>query len=203
MVAPELWHRLGQLDPAEVAARSLARASAEGGYELPMLGSLVRVDVRSQEVTSAWPEVLRPDDFLQVSAVQYLVCARPVPLAGELVSVAGLPQGEAFFRGPHTLPGDALGGLFGADGGRFLRVMARLGGEPADLADAGVRMSLYPRLPVHLGLWLADEEFPARVTFLFDRTAGEHLPLDALWSAVMVLVAAVRRVATQPDTPDT
>jgi len=200
MIAPELWRRLRERDPAEVAARSLAAVSSEGRYELPMLGSRVWVDPQTQEVTTAWPEVLRPDYFLQVSAVQYLLCARAVPLAGELVPVAQLPYGEVFFRGPHALPSEPLGALFGSDGDRFRRVMARLGGEPADLADVGVRVEVFPRLPVHLGLWLADEEFPARVTFLFDRTAGEHLPVDALWSAVMVMADAVRRAAAQPET---
>ncbi len=197
MIAPELWQRLRQLDPETVAARSLAELSDDGHYQLPVLGSQVVVDARAEEVTSAWPEVIRPDYFLWVSAVQYLISARAIPLADELVSVAQLPYGEVFFRGPHALPGDALGALFGADGGRFREVMGLLGAEPADLGDVGVRVRVLPRLPVWLGFWLADEEFPARVTFLFDRTAGEHLPVDALWSAVMVLAGAVRNLVAQ------
>ncbi len=197
MIAPELWQRLRQLDPQAVAARSLAELSDDGRYQLPVLGSQVVVDARAEEVTSAWPEVIRPDYFLWVSAVQYLILARAIPLADELVSAAQLPYGEVFFRGPHALPGDALGALFGADGGRFREVMGLLGAEPVDLGDVGVRVSALPRLPIWVGFWSADEEFPARVTFLFDRTAGEHLPVDALWSAVMVLAGAVRNLVAQ------
>jgi hypothetical protein len=36
-------------------------------------------------------------------------------------------------------------------------------------------------------LWERDEEFPARASFLFDATAGEHLMVDAILalSAIM------------------
>jgi len=199
MIAPELWQRLRELDPEAVAARSLATVGLDGRYQLPVLGSHVVVNSKAEEVTSAWPEVIRLDYFLAVSAVQYLISVQEVPFAEELVPAAQLPYGEVFFRGPHALPGDALGALFGADGEKFREVMGRLGGEPAELGDVGARVNIYPRLPLWLGLWLADEEFPARMTFLFDRTAGEHLPVDALWSAVMVLAGAVRQLATRSD----
>ncbi len=31
-------------------------------------------------------------------------------------------------------------------------------------------------------LWLADEEFSARMIFLFDRSANQHFNLDGLWA---------------------
>ena len=37
-------------------------------------------------------------------------------------------------------------------------------------------------------IWAGDEEFAARASILFDRTAGEQLPLDALWTAVNLAV---------------
>jgi len=197
MIAPELWQRLRALDPEAVTRRALVEQEPEGRYELPVLGSQVWVDAAAEEVTPAWPEVVAPDYFLAVSAVQYLISAQEVELADELVSAAQLPYGEVFFRGPHALPGDQLGELFAADGPRFRELLGRLGGQPAELGDVGVRVAIYPRLPLWLGLWLADEEFPARMTFLFDRTAGQHLPVDALWSAVMVLAGALRRLTAQ------
>jgi hypothetical protein len=158
------------------------------------------VDPRTEEVASAWPEVILPDSLLAVSAVGYLLSARELPLARELVSPEQLPGGEIFFRGPHELPGDALAALFGTDSERFREVASRLGGRPAPLGDVGMEVSIYPRLPLSLGFWRADDEFPARVTFLFDRSAGAHLALDALGAAVMVLVGAVRRLAAKGST---
>jgi hypothetical protein len=180
-----------------VTARSLARIDPDGRYELPVLGSRVWVGPRTEAVTSAWPEVIRADSLLAVSAVGYLLSARDVPLAGELVSPAQLPEGEIFFRGPHELPGDALAALFGTDGDRFREVLTKLGGRPAPLADVGMEVSIFPRLPLWLGFWRADDEFPARMTFLLDRSAGAHLAVDALWAAILVAVGAVRRLASK------
>jgi hypothetical protein len=180
-----------------VTARSLAQVDPDGRYELPVLGSRVWLDPQAEAVTSAWPEVIRADFSLAVSAVGYLLTARDVPLAGELVSPAQVPEGEIFFRGPHALPGDALAALFGTDSNRFRDVLTRLGGRPAPLADVGMEVSIFPRLPLWLGFWRADDEFPARMTFLLDRSAGAHLALDALWAAIMVALGAVRRLAAK------
>ena len=195
VIAPELWQRLRAFDTDDVVTRSLASITEDGCYRLPMLGSHVVVDAAAEAVSPAWPDVIRPDYFLWVSVVQYLLSVRDIPLAGELVPVTKLPYGEVFFRGPHALPGDALGAIFGSDGDWFREVMFRLGAENADLGEVGARVSVFPRLPIWLGFWAADDEFPARVTFLFDYSAGDHLPVDALWSAVMVLAGAVRRLA--------
>ena len=213
MIDAELWRRLRECDPDTVTTRALVTLTDEGRYEVPVLGSRVWVEAEAQEVTSAWAEVIPVDYFLSISVVQYLISAREGELAGDWVSAQQLPYGEVFFRGPHALPGDALGALFGSDGergstgsprpepvaGRFRRVLGRLGGEPVTLGDVGAQVSVFPKLPIRLGLWLADEEFPARMTFLFDETAGRHLPVDALWSAVMVLAGAIRRLASSPQ----
>ena len=37
-----------------------------------------------------------------------------------------------------------------------------------------------PRVPMLAQLWERDEEFPARASFLFDTTAGDHLVVDAI-----------------------
>jgi len=200
MIAPELWDRLRELEPEAVAARARVSVDSNGVYEVPVLGSLVHVDPRAEEITPREPEIINLDFFLAVSVAQYLLSAREREPAGELVAPAQLPYGEVFFRGPHQLPGDALGACFAADGEKFRQVLERLGGRPAALADVGMEVHIFPRLPLWLGLWLADEEFPARVTFLFDRAAGDHMPLDALWSAVMMLVGAVRRLAAASKT---
>jgi hypothetical protein len=57
-----------------------------------------------------------------------------------------------------------------------------------DGGDRAYEFPFFPRLPVRLLLWLADAEFPARVVFLFDRTADQHLQLDGLWALGKALV---------------
>ena len=47
---------------------------------------------------------------------------------------------------------------------------------------------ILPKIPVMLVTWGSDEEFEASASILFDETACEHLPLDALWAAVNLTV---------------
>ena len=50
------------------------------------------------------------------------------------------------------------------------------------------RIQALPRVPVACVLWVEDEEFPARVSFLFDPSIESHLQLD-------VVLALVRCIA--------
>ena len=45
----------------------------------------------------------------------------------------------------------------------------------------------FPRVPVHVLLWLTDEVFPAQISFLFDATIEHHLPLDVIFGLVSEL----------------
>ena len=57
-----------------------------------------------------------------------------------------------------------------------------------EYGDLGLEFQALPRVPVACVLWVEDEEFPARVSFLFDPSIESHLQLD-------VVLALVRCVA--------
>ena len=44
-----------------------------------------------------------------------------------------------------------------------------------------------PRVPVVMVLWERDEEYPARLSVLFDASIAQHLPLDAIYALVTVI----------------
>lgn len=46
--------------------------------------------------------------------------------------------------------------------------------------DAAVEVRALPRLPITFIFWQEDEEFPASISMLFDRTADRQLPLDVI-----------------------
>ena len=46
-------------------------------------------------------------------------------------------------------------------------------------------------------IWRADEEFPARASILFDQTAADQLPLDALWMAANLAVKVMINAAAK------
>jgi hypothetical protein len=51
-----------------------------------------------------------------------------------------------------------------------------------------MRLFPFPRVPVTLILWGADEEFSARAGMFFDVTCEQHLPMDVIWSTAMTSV---------------
>ena len=92
------------------------------------------------------------------------------------------------------LPSPETVAAFGADRQAFCRSAEALRGVPLVMGDAAYELPALPRLPVTVALWLADDEFAARVQFLVDKAADRQLPLDALW--VLCRIVAKRLVAS-------
>ena len=184
MVHEAHWQRLASLAPGDVCRRSGARyAAASGSYFLPLLDRHVEVDPATRTVR--WcDECRRPDRGpgynVSLVAVVYLIEAKEIHPAGEWVTAESLRAGAFFFRGPHAVPTAEVAGRFGHDPDAFRRAGNRLGGKPVEWGDACIQVQVLPRIAVRLVLWLGDEEFPARVTMLFDRLVDDHLPLDVL-----------------------
>jgi hypothetical protein len=180
-----LWERLEAADPAEVAARAAVRWDPdERAYHVPLADLGLRVVLPGRQVAG-------PDGFPgwepMLAAIQYLLSGQDEPPAGEWVSPLSLPYGDLFFRGPHDLPSAAIEGACGADRDAFCLAAQALGGQPLEMGDAAFAFQVLPRIPIAVVLWLADDEFPARAQFLFDRAADRQLPLDSLWLLTKVL----------------
>jgi hypothetical protein len=118
----------------------------------------------------------------------YLSRAQDIPSAGMWVSERDLPGGNLFFRGPHALPAGPVLRRFGSDAEGFRRRCRELGGRPLDFGDAAFAFQALPRVPLACVLYVQDEEFPARLTFLLDSTASFQLPLDVILALVQSLV---------------
>ena len=59
------------------------------------------------------------------------------------------------------------------------------------MADAAYKLQPYPRVSLYFLLWEGDEEFPAQVTVLFDRSIENVLAADAIWALVNRVVTAL------------
>ena len=108
-------------------------------------------------------------------------------LGAELASVSkSCPIGS---RVPATLKasGQALDALVAAD----KACHEKTGDEPCEFGDASVLVRVLPRVPVTMVVWGRDEEFEARASILFDGTAADQLPLDALLAAVNLAAQAL------------
>ncbi len=187
-----LWDDLSSRDPAEAALATGAEYRG-GVFELPLLGRRYQVDPAARSVT----ETQRPQHRVGYQAglvlVTTLAGALPVPPTGEMVTPQELPGGSMFFTGPHAVPTAPLAEAFGSDPAALPAAAATLGGEPAEGADAAVRLPALPMLPMWALVWGGDDEFEASAVIGVDSRAHHHLALDGVWALCNLLAARLTR----------
>ena len=185
------WEKILSLEQDDVCRRAIATCDAAGGsFHLACFAADITVTPSARKISSRslTGQFLLHDlkFYSRIAVLYYLIGAKDIPLAGELVKPASLDGGLIFESGTHVLPTGNLAARFGSDSSAFVRRGLELGGERYDHADAAVRLHPFPRMPVYLFLWHEDEEFPARADILFDASCKQHLPTDILWSTAVI-----------------
>ncbi len=184
MISEDLWKKLSGLDIIDIERRSLSEYNpVTQSYRLRILNKNYDISPanRSVKLVGSVPGQ-SPDFYLQLAAVNYLIGAKDLPLTGKWTAGTQFPSGPLFFRGPHKMPTHELEKAFGRNQDGFASLSLSFGGKKVDGGDCAFEFFFFPRLPVRLILWVADEEFPARMVFLFDRSANQHFKLDGLWA---------------------
>jgi hypothetical protein len=185
-VNAEFWRELAQLPPAEVTRRTGA-AFTEGIYRLPFLNRVLYVDPARRTIQV---EGVPRDLSFRVCLTALLYLCRVDPAAlGPLVSPLELTGGVTFFpeRGPHAVPNAPLEERFGQDLNGFRLAGASLGAQPRPAGDAAQAFPVYPGLIVEVILWLADDEFPAQVSFRVPVALERLWHLDAVLALMQLL----------------
>jgi hypothetical protein len=185
-VNAEFWEELAQLPPEDVARRTGA-AFGEGIFRLPFLNRVLHVDpVRRTIQVEGEPR----DLSFRICLTALLFLGRVDPAAlGPLMSPLELTGGATFFpeRGPHAVPNAPLEERFGQDLPGFLRAGELRGGEPLAAGDAALAFQNFPGLTLEVILWLADEEFPAQVSFRVPGSLEKIWHLDAVLALMQLL----------------
>lgn len=190
------WEALLAATPEDVCRRAQAvHDPAAGAFRVPSFGMELTVVPRERAVLGADPgsAVLLRDlrDLFVPALLVYLTTARDLPPTGRLVSPGSIRGGHLFSSGTHVLPLDRVARKFGRDREGFLERGGALGGEPAPLGDAAVRLLPLPRVPAHVVLWLEDDEFPARADLLLDSSCELQAAADVLWALATATVLLV------------
>ena len=186
-----LWEQLEKLDYAETTQRAKCEYLSDKEYYIvKLINTEYVVDLPDRKVYSC-PEgsEQKPATFLEeLCILSYLINAKEIPLADKLVKGETLPGGQFFFRGVHKLPTEKLEKAFGERPQVLLEVSEQFNAEKCEFGDASISLFILPRLPLTIVIWRGDEEFEARASILFDRTAGSQMPLDALLASVNLVV---------------
>ncbi|MFO7784783.1 MAG: DUF3786 domain-containing protein [Thermodesulfobacteriota bacterium] len=181
-VPSEYWDALLERDPAVVCRNAGARPKSPAGFLLPFLKEFVLVDTTERRILGQDPSGWKPlsDPLLELLCLVYLLNASPAAVQGRVVGVREL-RGARFFSGPHDLDVQPLLSRFGRDPAGFRQASERMQGDPVDLAEVAYRFQVFPKIPLYYLLWEGDDEFPPRLTVLFDRSIDEHLAPDGVW----------------------
>lgn len=130
--------------------------------------------------------------FAQILILHYLANTTETQEQGTLISYKELPGGTIYIQ-PFTHRAiQPLVKCFGAKPENLREVATRLGGEAKRLGDVSVTLKVFPRIPVTLVLWGADDEFPASGNILFDASAPSILPTEDYAVLASFVVATLK-----------
>lgn len=116
--------------------------------------------------------------FARILILHYLSNQAQALENGQFISYKELPGGGIYIQPFTNRAIRPMVQFFGEQPERLIDVAKRIGGLPVKLGDAAVTIKVFPKVPVTLVLWGADEEFPASGNILFDRSASEVLPTE-------------------------
>jgi hypothetical protein len=180
------WQDLAGRSLEELANFTLARPLPDGGLQFRFLHQEICVDIPHQRLLRAKNGQNGPleDPLLELVILVYLNKVNAIfPLDRDIVGLQDLKESH-FFVGPHELRTAKVIDRYGRDPEGFRRAVAALDGRLVDMADAAGRLLPFPRIPMYFLMWFADEEFPADLKVLFDRSIEQVLPADAIWALI-------------------
>lgn len=176
-------HQLVQSDPvrlAHLAGVPFARKEGNSGFfSVCFLGTPYEVSWPEGSANDA-ADQSGPDVMTHLILLHYLLTADATPMADQWVAFRSLRGGmgyEAAFRRRADL---RLAQRFGSDREAFELAAQALGGERLTFGDASFGFRALPSLWLAVVLHLADDEFPADASVLFDGSANHYLATEDL-----------------------
>ncbi|MEW6530951.1 MAG: DUF3786 domain-containing protein [Thermodesulfobacteriota bacterium] len=187
------WDDLAARSRDEILGREGVKEATPGsGYEVAFLDALYRVDPIAQQIVEISPKPDRPlTEEFQILIIRYLVAPNGGPVDHVDASEKDFPGGVTFFQGPHALHVRPIVRRYGQDPDAFVARGRQLGGLPVAYGDKAMRFEPFPQIPVTYVLWKADDEFPASVSVLFDKSIARWFELDMIFTLVWVLTERI------------
>jgi hypothetical protein len=189
-----LWDKLVELEAEEVALNAQCLYDREAGhYLVTFLDREYAVELEERVISSQEEDGSKIDaGFLEkLCILAYLINVSNIPLANKQASADRLPGGQFFFRGNHALPTNKIAENFGTNPSLLTEAGLKLGGKRLEFADSSIILNILPKVPIYIVLWGSDDEFNAKASILFDSTAADQIPLDALLTAANLAVNAL------------
>lgn len=185
--------KLRQQDPLFAAAHTGTGYDRDKGrFFFSSMGREVYVTYPGGEVRWAQNGGTLPLDWSLIT-LNYLSRGDGRPLTGHLISYRELEGGHVFFPNLKAKTIDRLAAEMSRKTPQEIAtIFSRFKGTPVQGCDLGATFYLFPRFPVTVKLWLADEEFPMSANILFDKAAGGYLHTEDIAAAASIVAACLR-----------
>jgi len=189
---------LNRLAPRFVAARAGVTyrqlTDETGEFDVPFWGQSFIVAFPYGTMTIGGSEE-SPPIAEQILTLHYLITADGAPMANHWVAFRELPGGMGYAPAFEGRANNRLKRAFGRDAEGFHRAARALGGELLSFGDVSYMFRIFPKLWLAVVLHLADEEFGASASVLFDGAASHYLPTEDI--AVIGGMLAGRLIKTE------
>jgi len=173
--------KVGALDFAHVAALFGAALVGPDTLELDFLNERYRVT--KERITDGNGK--EPLPFLSILIYNHLCAPSPPPVAGEWITFSSVPASHAKDKAWAGHVEKVIADRFSGNTAGLRAACERLGGRPAEVKgshDASYEFRFFPRYPALLLFYDAvpDEDFPAQVKLLLDRTVDKYLDIESI-----------------------
>lgn len=160
-----------------------------GRISLSLFNSRYVIDFPDLLITSSDKKVISL--VTKIILLHYLIKADGSPLFHRLIPYKEIPGGMLYAGMFARRAVEPLIPIFGQSPEAFLDAGFRMGGRKAEYGDVSFVLSALPRIPMTYIFWKGDEEFPATIQLLFDKSVDGYLPLEDI---VVVGEMAKRRL---------
>ena len=190
-VPAEFWDNLQGKDRYLLCNFTLFNPHPSGGLVFHSLQEEVLVDVAGRCLKrmheGEWAAT--DDPLLELLTLLYLNSVGALyPLGKDIVGPQDLKEAH-YFKGRHRLKTEPLLERYGKDLDGFRRAAEYLEGKPVAMGDAAYMLLPFPRVALYYLLWEGDEEFPPKLSVLFDRSIENCFAASAIWSLVDLVSA--------------
>jgi hypothetical protein len=184
-----LWKVIAEKDVGQLANFTMADIEPVSGFlSFPFFNQHLLVDTASQclriKEEQQWKRF--PIRLLELVVLDYFAQVTSLhPMRNDLISVDDLLDAH-YFTGRSQLRKSTFLSRFGEDPNGFTNAGKHLGGQIEKMGDRAFRLLPLPRIPVYYLLWFGNDEFPPRLSILFDRSIEKALSPPAIWCLVTV-----------------
>lgn len=179
-----LWERLLKLTPNDVCKRTLAIYNPTGIYIIDFMNDKIIIDVNQRKLLNEENKEEIQNFEMKLLILSYLIYVNNGNLTGKWVSEKDLKIGSLFFKGVHALPTKKIAEKYGDNIDGFKKICNELNGIPVDYGDSAFKFLVLPKIPLICILWEKDEEFSAKVSYLFDSSIEKYFRLDLIIALV-------------------